>query len=175
MVYKFKNKYFFRSPNVDVKKIYDEIVAIGEDIKPDQILEKARDKKTELYKCFEWDDKKAAKRWRLEQAKNIIRSIVIVPDNTENTKIEYTIRAFENIGHDENQRYMKTYDIMKDAELFSQLLENIYYEIEKWENKLKTYESASENVLKAREILTKVKNDIGNIEVKEDRTKKNYA
>ena len=62
---------------VEPQKVADEITEIGESATPDQIVEKARDEKTELHKCFEWDDEKAAEKYRLVQARQIVRHLVI--------------------------------------------------------------------------------------------------
>ena len=47
----------------DAEKCYREIEALGE-CKPEEIVEYAKHTDTELHKCFEWDDTKAAERWR---------------------------------------------------------------------------------------------------------------
>ena len=42
---------------------------------PNRVLEAAKDKRTALHKYFEWDDKKAGHAYRLEQARQLIRSV----------------------------------------------------------------------------------------------------
>lgn len=61
----------------DAQKVADEIMEIGDEVKPEQILEKARDKTTELHKCFEWNDSVAAEKYRLHQARTIVCQLVI--------------------------------------------------------------------------------------------------
>ena len=46
----------------DAQKVADEIRSIGEEVSPVQIVAKARNKDTELHKCFEWDDTKVRNR-----------------------------------------------------------------------------------------------------------------
>lgn len=65
----------------DAAKVYQEIGT--ENVTPESVLEKARDKKSELHKCFEWDNKVAAEKYRLQQARQIIQLIVTVPDKKE--------------------------------------------------------------------------------------------
>lgn len=60
----------------DPQKCYEEI---GEEtVTPEEVLNIAKNEKTELHKCFEWDDTVAANRYRLDQARRIIQSFVIV-------------------------------------------------------------------------------------------------
>ena len=64
----------------DPQKCADEILEICDDIgsaTPKDILEKARDETTELHKCFTWDDSVAAERYRLEEARLVVRHLVI--------------------------------------------------------------------------------------------------
>lgn len=65
----------------DAAKVYQEIGT--ENVTPESVLEKAKDKKSELHKCFDWDDKSAANKYRLQQARQIIQLIVTVPDKKE--------------------------------------------------------------------------------------------
>lgn len=65
----------------DAEKVYREIGS--ENVTPEEVVEKAKNKKSELHKCFEWDDKVAADQYRLEQAKKIIRFLVTVPDKED--------------------------------------------------------------------------------------------
>lgn len=44
-------------------------------ITPDMILADARRKSSPLHKFFEWSDQKAARKWRLEQARTLIEKV----------------------------------------------------------------------------------------------------
>lgn len=44
---------------------------------PDAVVEDARDESSPLHEQFTWDDTEAAKQWRLEQARTLIRSVKI--------------------------------------------------------------------------------------------------
>ena len=61
----------------NAQAVYDEICDIGEFATPQQIVEKARDEQTELHKCFEWNDDVAAEKYRIVQARQVARSLVI--------------------------------------------------------------------------------------------------
>lgn len=61
----------------DPQKVAEEIIAIGDEATPAQILEKGRSEETELHKCFEWNDSIAAEKYRLSQARKICEVLVI--------------------------------------------------------------------------------------------------
>ena len=63
--------------HADAQKVANEIAEIGESATPREILEKGRDPKTELHKCFEWDDTVAAEKYRIQQARQIVCCLVI--------------------------------------------------------------------------------------------------
>lgn len=47
---------------------------------PTMLVETARPKRSQLHPLFEWDDAKAAERWRIEQARAVVQTIRIVTD-----------------------------------------------------------------------------------------------
>lgn len=67
----------------DAALVAAEIGAIGESATPQEVLEKARDEGTELHKCFEWDDTVAAEKYRVIQARTIMRMLVVVEDKPD--------------------------------------------------------------------------------------------
>lgn len=80
------------------EKCYREIESMGE-CKPEQIVEFARNEKTELHKCFEWNDTKAAENWRIQQARIVCNSLTVV---IETETIEP--KEFKLIEHDQEQK-----------------------------------------------------------------------
>lgn len=62
----------------DAKKCYEEIMSL-ELITPQAVVEYAEhNPNSELYKCFDHNDKSAAQKWRLHTARNLIGSFVLV-------------------------------------------------------------------------------------------------
>ncbi len=50
---------------------------------PEQVVDAARSSKSALHKCFTWDDSEAAHKWRIDEARELIRSVrieVVVED-----------------------------------------------------------------------------------------------
>lgn len=61
----------------DATTVAMEVMAIGDNATPDQIVECARDESKELHKCFTWDNDKAADKWRKQEARQIMCTLVI--------------------------------------------------------------------------------------------------
>lgn len=142
MVYKWKDTYVYKK--ADVKKVTEELHTIGNNTNPVEIVNFAeKHKKSELHKCFEWDNTIAGYKYRLEQARNMVSSIVIIPDEKESEKMEFEItecRAFENVK-DKNgkQGYMHISKIVKEDDLYEQVISSISKTIFEMKEKIKNY------------------------------------
>ena len=84
--------------------------------------------KSELHKCFEWDDEKASKNWRLYEARKILCSISlqIVEEPKKVQRVYVNIkdksteeRVFKNIN-----------EVLKNDEEYQQLIEKAKKEFE---------------------------------------------
>ena len=72
----------------DPVKVVKELESIGEEVKPQQMVDYAKShKSSELYKCFTWSDSIAADKYRLYEARQIQRNLIIrklpTPENQE--------------------------------------------------------------------------------------------
>lgn len=99
-------------------------------ITPDLLIKVARNRNCVLHGFFQWDDAKAAAGFRVEQAKWLIRSMLVEIDPGKVT------RAFINVdmSHDEDfaestGNYMPIRDVLVDTNLRKQLLETAYDEM----------------------------------------------
>ena len=75
----------------DADKVYNEITSIGSSATPEQIVAFARNEDTELHKCFTWDDREAAEKWRLQEARLIVCNLVF----EEKDETKPVIRAIQ--------------------------------------------------------------------------------
>lgn len=101
--------------DADAKKVYEEL---GENnITPEEIVEKAKDPKTELHKCFEWDDTKAAYKYRLSQARNLMCNLVFISDDEKNE-----VRTFYALTFEKSE-YHPTTLILQRPDEYKALLE----------------------------------------------------
>jgi hypothetical protein len=69
----------------DVGAYFEQIQQERGDINPKYIVEKARDKSNLLHNVFEWDDSIAAEAYRIDQARCLIRSLVVIVDDNKET------------------------------------------------------------------------------------------
>lgn len=120
----------------DANKCAQEIMSIEGNITRESVLEKAKDENSELHKCFEWDDGVAAEQYRLYQAGQIIRFIVI--DEEEKPEDRPEIRVFHITEKSEGYKPIQ-YIVRKEDE-YSKLLEKAWAELRTFKAKYKCLE-----------------------------------
>lgn len=120
--------------SADAQKVADEILAIGSSATTAQILDKARDKHTELHKCFDWDDAEAAEKWRLQQARHIVCNLVI-KEKSDTPRPE--VRVF--FKTDADNGYKPTVLIMQDKDEYRKLLDLALAELNSFKLQFKPY------------------------------------
>lgn len=108
MVYKLAPGARLKTPPAIVGQVMEELSQTEEGLTAQTLLDASRPKDSPLHKEFEWDNRKAAEKYRLHQAGYIIRSIVIVADETK--PAEYTRAVFTV----EDGKYESTQFIMSD-------------------------------------------------------------
>ena len=87
---------------IDAQKVANEIVSIGDSATPQQIVEKARLEYTELHKCFEWNDKTAAEMYRITQARQVVRHLVIedvAPAREDHAPLRFFVEPQKGKGY----------------------------------------------------------------------------
>ena len=97
----------------DANRVGNELEAIYEEhgkLTPPLIVADARNEDRETHKLIEWDDSAAAESYRQEQARYIMRNIIVVQSSPklEEPKEEQKIikfRAFENVETEDQERY----------------------------------------------------------------------
>ena len=92
-------------------------------ITPTMLVKKAKAKSSPIHNCFTWDDKKAGKLRRLDEARYLLRTIIIEIEAEEEPIIT---RAFVNISDDSEYTTVKA--AMSNKELREQLLQQALIE-----------------------------------------------
>lgn len=128
----------------DAAKVGEELEAIRAEsgkLNAEVVVESARDEGCELHKCFTWDDEKAAIAYRLDQARMVLRSIIIVAEPSEATKnVEFEVRAFEPVSTENGERvYIPTQEALSDESYRAEVIANIVSDIRALNVKLKAY------------------------------------
>jgi hypothetical protein len=125
----------------DADIIGNEIQSIGSQFTTKDIVNKARDKNTQLHKLFEWNNKIAGEKYREIQAGDIIRNLVVVKVNTESGASEKTnIRVFVSDNR-RNGGYKPITVVLRQQDEYERLLEQAYKELQAFKDK---YENLSE-------------------------------
>ena len=117
----------------DAQKVSDEILTLGDSVEPSAVVEKAKDKSTELHKCFEWRDDIAAEKYRLHQARGILCNLVI--EKKDDTTVSEPIRLMYKTV--ENEGYKPIDLIMTKQDEYQALLQRAYSELRMLKNKYK--------------------------------------
>lgn len=96
------------------------------------VLEAAAGAESPLRPFFEWDDSRAAHKYRIDQARHLIRSICVV---VEDASGETDVRALHLVVEDGEAAYAPIDDIIASKDLLDQLLATAKRELEAWSNK----------------------------------------
>ena len=121
----------------DANKCANEIMSLGEDVSPAQIVEYARKPNTELHRCFTWNDAEAANKYRIFEARQVVCNLIIRKENGE--KQEPTpIRLFHKI---ENGHYKPLTLIVQNEDEYELILRQCKEALESLKRK---YSSLSE-------------------------------
>lgn len=132
---KYKQKRDSRFSHVKIKTfvtfIHQEFKKGG--ITPEAIVEKATPKDSIAHDLFEWDDRKAAHEYRVVQARQYLRTIVI--DDGSQTET----RAFYNVTIGDHQEYVPLHQAVHTPTLWKQVVEQALIEAESWSRRYEKY------------------------------------
>lgn len=98
----------------------------------EHVVTESQPRTSPLHDYFEWDDRKAGKRWRLEQASHMIRSIEVVRIAEQDVK---PVRAFVSVVRDEDRSYTSVAHALSDPALRAQVIHQAWCELEAWRNR----------------------------------------
>ena len=129
----------------NAQDVYDEITSIGKEVTPEQIVEKASDKNTALHECFEWDNKKAAHKYRLGQAQMIVRNIVekVEYEDSDGQERQFVIRAIVS-GNKYDNKYETIRHCIEDPESFARLQASMMRDLEIFKQRYERYSALKE-------------------------------
>ena len=119
----------------DANKCYEEIQEIGEEVKPEQVLDKARDEESELHKCFDWDDSSAAEKFRLYQARNVLNHLIVIKRDVEEETEPIQFRVMLKNDNARDSGYKQTIVMVRDEDEYKKLLAQAYSELHAFKQK----------------------------------------
>jgi len=126
-----------KKPENKIQKITEELEIVRRRnkgiLRAEEVVSFAQNPKTALHNQFEWDDTNAAKEYRLWQARRIIKVIVVMLPHTDREYFAYVSlkadRALVGGG------YRQIVEVLGDAELRGQLLQEALEELETFQVK----------------------------------------
>ena len=117
----------------DIKK---ELQALQREglINPRRIVDFARNPKTAMHSHFTWDDGVAAEKWRLEEARTLVRVYVTDYGTTNKTVLA---RTWVSLTSDQKngEGYRELVAVMSDADMREQLLQDALRDCETFRKK----------------------------------------
>lgn len=130
--------------DADANKVGKELKKIEEkeELTREKVLDYAKNKKSELHKCFEWDDSVAGEKYRLQQASFVLSSISIVYDEEP----KRTTKLFVNIKNEKEKReYKNIISVLENDDEYKQLLD-------KAERDFVSYKEKYQNIIKLNDL-----------------------
>lgn len=132
-----------QDPN-KVGRELEEIRRESEDgrLTPEAVVERAKDRRSELHSMFEWDDKRAAERFRLSQARTIIHSIRVLKNTGGAQQVQ---RLYVHVRKDESAErgYVTIRQASSDEELARQVRVRATQDLRGW---LSRYEELTDRI-----------------------------
>lgn len=119
MVY--KTKYSWRNVTFPVKAddAAEELTRIQNkygEVTPKLLLDESRNEDAVMHKCYEWDDTKAAEKWRLQQSRLIMSCLTVTYEETDLDAGEVkkiNVRAFQNVSDEKDGTFVHVRDAMQ--------------------------------------------------------------
>ena len=88
-----------------------ELESLEGECTPEEIVNKAKDERTELHKCFEWNDTEAARKWRLQQARLICCNLIYVePRKPDVAPVRVLYKAESGNGYQQSKLIVRNQD-----------------------------------------------------------------
>lgn len=135
------------SPGVNAEIAGVELERIRESnegvLRPRDVVEESRPEAAPLHPAFEWNDERAAELYREDQARRVIRSLVVVTvdPKTEQTQSQPVYLHVAPAEDRQQQQYLRADEIMQSQSLKSQVLADAIRQLAAWR---KRYEHLSE-------------------------------
>lgn len=147
----------------NAQEVGEELEALQGSLTPERIVDEARNDSLELHKCFEWDDEEAAEKYRITQARDVLRFISVVTTVKAEGKESETVvvRAYENVKTKDNDReYVELFSALNDIEYRNQIFGRLKNMINEAMEITETYSYLSNNLFEVKKHLVAASSEI---------------
>lgn len=112
-------------------------------VEPEVLVADGEDPSSPLHDAFEWDDPKAAHKYRITQARKVLRSIEV--EIVEEPEQEpQRVRAFYNVDTDKDtQAYVDIDTVRSNKTYREQIIEKALGELQGWRRRYEQYKEFS--------------------------------
>ena len=100
--------------------------------RPSRVVELAKNRKSPLHGAFEWDDDVAAHKFRLNQARNLIRAVGVVVDGGGAPRVVEAFVHVPAVG-DEKAKYLSIEKLQQDPDSYARALNHLFVLVERLE------------------------------------------
>lgn len=112
--------------SANAEAVGKELETLGKNVNIDTVLELAKKKTSAMHDYFEWDDKKAAAKYRRKQATDLISALeVTFIKDEEETK---SVQAFVSLKYDTDRVPIE--NVIEDVDMYSILKERAFRELQ---------------------------------------------
>lgn len=137
--------------NSEMAQVLGKILeSLGNTPTPKQLVDAARPVKSPIHKLFEWDDTKAAERFRIYQARNHINHIeveIVHEGKSTFTKAYHSV-IVETENEGKERAYKSVAAVRSNKEYAEQVVENARDELRYWRTRYEEYGSVFGGVFK---------------------------
>lgn len=112
-----------RATAVSVSRALDAVAAEYGELTPPNIVQAARDPNSPLHVFFEWDGRKAAQEYRLEQARGLVRAVIYTPAEGDDNDTRVYVHVIDQVEDRQRPKYVGLEEALRDPEYRAQILE----------------------------------------------------
>lgn len=134
MVYQYKLPGLFPVPAQTAGEELSRIYSERGELQAADVVDESRPEDAPLHPCFEWDDYKAAERYRQQQARNLIDCVVTTQETKSAGQIE--VRAYVHTAGG----YHPTQVIVSQKDMHDELIKTALRDLEAFQRRLETFE-----------------------------------
>ena len=136
-----KNDFHSNFPIVPVKKVKryaNELLrleeAYGRGLRAKEIVDEARAKNSPLHDYFEWDNKAAGEKYRVQQARQLVAVIrvTVIDDKGREAPARAMVSVIENYDGKKNHVFASHPKVLNDPDFRSQRIDTAFNELEQW-------------------------------------------
>jgi hypothetical protein len=156
MVYQWKAGSRVKADAAEVGALLEGISERDGSISPEAVVDAGREEDSPIHGCFEWDNEAAADKYRIDQARYIIRSVTVKIEDDQKDPV--VVRAFVEI-RDTDTPYVPLQTALSDTLLRRRMIAQAIIDLTAFERKyriLTELAAVFEEAEKARKVLLNV-------------------